>query len=365
VNRISSLDGLRALAIVLVLWGHGRRSLCAFFGVDESWLALFDFGHLGVEIFFVLSGFLITSLIRREWEQTGGLDLKAFYIRRSLRIFPAFYAFLSICAVLVAFRILRNSLADLFLAGTYLWNFRWLTASWNPNALTGSHTGQTWFLGHTWSLALEEQFYLVWPLSIVIFGLLRARWAALLVLFVSPFLRVATHFLLPDWRGHSGALLPLTMDGFMFGAAGALWARHGVIEQLNQNFRSVAYPVFCGVFLFVVSPFMEQTFRGLYTLGFRSTLNGGAILLCLLWLIRYSDHPVGRLFNSRLASYLATLSYSLYLWQQIFLTPYLNKTVTGMFPFNFLCCFGCALLSLHLVERPFLRWKERFARTPN
>src|SRR5215467_4874995 len=94
-GRIPSLDGLRALAIVLVLFEHGMK---AHFDDAAGWTSLY--GGLGVSIFFVLSGYLITLLLLREWQSTGTISLKGFYGRRALRIFPAFYTYVLVVVIL-------------------------------------------------------------------------------------------------------------------------------------------------------------------------------------------------------------------------------------------------------------------------
>lgn len=143
-----ALDGLRTIAVGIVLCAHG--------GV--SW---FRSGGVGVDIFFVLSGFLITTILRTECQRTGGINFRNFYARRFLRLAPAL--FLTCAVVAVAKPAFGEPFpgTDLALALSY-------TANW-AQALHGYY--MTW-LNHTWSLAIEEQFYLLWPL--VILGLERA-----------------------------------------------------------------------------------------------------------------------------------------------------------------------------------------------
>lgn len=136
-----SLDGLRALAILAVVWHHAHP------GTD--WIATHR-GFLGVDLFFVVSGFLIVTLLLRERDRRGAIDLRAFYVRRSLRIFPL--AWTVVLALWAATTLLGSASApaiahDLPYALTY-------TANWAPMVS---------MLGITWSLAAEEQFYLLWP----------------------------------------------------------------------------------------------------------------------------------------------------------------------------------------------------------
>src|SRR6516225_7637364 len=135
-RRIPSLDGLRAIAIGLVVFGH----LCGTsnFFPRSTFAPLGDFGNLGVRVFFVISGFLITLLMLDEIEATGTVSLKLFYLRRILRILPACYAY--ILFVLIAYRLGLAALSpgDLFHAVTYTMNY---------------YKQASWVFGHLWSLS--------------------------------------------------------------------------------------------------------------------------------------------------------------------------------------------------------------------
>jgi peptidoglycan/LPS O-acetylase OafA/YrhL len=144
-RHFASLDGVRALSIMAVVWHHSHGG--------DGRLALLNHGFLGVDMFFVLSGFLIVTLLLRERDQTGGISLRDFYIRRTLRIFPIYYAVLMLIAASLVVRGLHRPQAGEF--------FRLLPyyATYTSNWIVASAAG----LAITWSLATEEQFYLVWP----------------------------------------------------------------------------------------------------------------------------------------------------------------------------------------------------------
>ena len=150
VNRrfFGSLDGLRAISVIAVIWHHTRGPLA-------SALPVIDAGHHGVTLFFAISGFLITTLLLRERQRTGSINLKAFYIRRGLRIFPLYYGVIALYVVLV-FSLERNSQV-----GREFFNnlpfFLTYTSNWFVPL-----EGRVIFY-FAWSLAAEEQFYLVWP----------------------------------------------------------------------------------------------------------------------------------------------------------------------------------------------------------
>ena len=150
------LDGLRCVAILLVLFFHGARGK-----MPGGWV--------GVEIFFVLSGFLITTLLLLEIQKRGRIDLKKFYIRRALRLFPALYSMLFL-AFLTSFFVVENRdtfLGEIMAAGLHVWNYGPELGFWEFGAPTR--------ISHTWSLSTEEQFYLAWPFFLSLLVALRSR----------------------------------------------------------------------------------------------------------------------------------------------------------------------------------------------
>jgi len=152
-----SLDGLRAIAIVLVMLLHAQAM------ASGAW-PYFLGGYTGVDIFFVLSGFLITSLLVQEWRDTGRISLRKFYIRRALRLLPALCVLLLVLGVGVKLfgLYLHVTLATLLAALFYVANWALAFDTLDMGALH-----------HTWSLSVEEQFYILWPLMLI--GMLRAR----------------------------------------------------------------------------------------------------------------------------------------------------------------------------------------------
>jgi peptidoglycan/LPS O-acetylase OafA/YrhL len=190
-----------------VILGHSTQVLDV-----PPWLLtvgapLFD-GALGVQVFFVLSGWLICSLLLREREKKGRISLRDFYVRRSLRIWPAFYVFLLTVAVLAAVGAIDVPLQDFVWAGLFLGNYA-------PQPLD-------WWLGHTWSLAVEEQFYLLWPLIIVRCSPRTALKICVAAIAVAPVIRVAGYVLVPERREQGDMFLHARMDALLFGCALAL-----------------------------------------------------------------------------------------------------------------------------------------------
>jgi peptidoglycan/LPS O-acetylase OafA/YrhL len=194
-SRIPSLDGLRACSIMLVLLGHLNGTLRYPFA--ELVRHFGDVANLGVRVFFVISGFLITHLLLEEWDKTNSISLRGFYIRRVFRIFPAFYTFVAAVALLTLAGIIVVPWVDLGFAATYTINFV---------------ERKPWHVGHLWSLAVEEQFYLLWPLCLAALTIGRARRIAVGAIALAPLLRIGVWYLLPEYRPLISKAFPTICD---------------------------------------------------------------------------------------------------------------------------------------------------------
>jgi peptidoglycan/LPS O-acetylase OafA/YrhL len=200
-TRIPALDGLRGIAVLSVIVFHDL---------------LFGAGWIGVQLFFVISGFLITSNLVRDKPLAPGPYFAGFYKRRSLRIFPVYYAYLALLAVFAA---TTNNAHELFHSWptlvTYTYNFTRLRPGW---------TFTPWF-AHFWSLCIEEQFYLVWPAVVYLLPRARLRLVVVSMLVAGPACRAVTGAaltgVLPTAFDVGDAVYwftPSQMDGFAFGA---------------------------------------------------------------------------------------------------------------------------------------------------
>lgn len=340
-GRIPSLDGLRAVSILLVLFSH-LLGTQYFFGRD---LLRFtgDLGNLGVRCFFVISGFLITTLLLSELDSSGGISLKRFYLRRTLRIFPAFYACLVTIALLQLIGFVQLNRNDLFYAGTYTINYRTaLERSWN--------------LGHMWSLSVEEQFYLLWPATLWVLGKRKGLFAAGLVICLVPLIRIGTWKFFPEWVPGIKWQFQTVCDSL---AIGCLLA--GIKPWLEKQAwleKMLASNVM--LLLPFAAVFMNFYISGRPRLNF--LLGQSFINLCLaLFIYHCVRHPgqwVGKFLNLRPAVVIGVLSYSIYLWQQLFLNHYSSAFICK-FPVNIILTFIAAWLSYSWVERPFLNLRKK------
>ncbi len=317
VKRIPSLDGLRAISISLVVVGH-----LAYAGRAPQFLS--EYANLGVRIFFVISGYLITSILLREHSRTDTISLRDFYIRRAYRIFPAAFSFIFV-VVLLYWHTLRWY--DIGAAVFYLVNFDFV---------------RPWIIGHLWSLSVEEQFYFLWPSVLKKWNQHRVAilWAVILV---APFARAAfTYFHIADGAyGNlltvgdnlaTGCLLAMFSDRIPeipWKAAAPMTIALALIPLYDANTRLRTV-----VALFVLSPLLNLSIAGI-----------------LLHVVR---RPY-RVLNLAPVVWLGNISYSLYLWQQ----PFFDRAAPVRY--GVLWALGLACVSYYAVERPMLRRRERRA----
>lgn len=347
-SRLPCLDGIRAIGIGFVIMAHLENVL----GWQPAGMLRFvwdNLGQLGVNIFFGLSGYLITYLLVKEFKRTGTVSLRNFYARRVLRIFPAFYVYMGVIAALVLAGVLDIPGLQMVQASVYLANyyFHHLTMP------------DTWFIGHTWSLAMEEQFYLFWPMLLLLVGLARSRWAALILIALMPVVRVATYYHQTETRPIIGMTIHTGADLLMFGCLLALVEGHPRFERGMAFFKSWLFPVGAALFLLLGHPFLYSRFWAAYKIAAGPTLVAACVAFIIAWLLRKPGSLGAAFLNSRVMMHLGVLSYSLYLWQQVFLT-HLNKTVFGRFPFCLIGTYAAACASYYLIEKWFLNMRTRF-----
>lgn len=337
IARIPTLDGIRAFAIVLVLAGHvlGSPPL-------PDVPPLRHLGDFGVRIFFVLSGFLITTLLLREHAQTGTISLRAFFTRRVFRIFPAFFVFVGAMAILSALGAIDLPASDLVFAATYTMNFT---------------TPESWWVGHLWSLAVEEQFYLLWPLAMMVVG--KRRWVptACIAVVLAPLVRaIAPRVLGPigDVADHG---FPFVFDSLAVGCLLALLRPR--LEASPTYLAALRSPLFYPALLGVATAAVITARSPGASSIVASVMNVG-VAMAIHRCVRAPASATGRVLEARPMVWLGGLSYSLYLWQQLFCNRLYHAWWTS-FPVDLVLAFACAMASYYLVERPVLRWRANQA----
>jgi peptidoglycan/LPS O-acetylase OafA/YrhL len=332
--RIPSLDGLRAISICLVLMGH----LSGYVGEPHYLSTVFrglwvNIGDLGVRIFFVISGLLITNLLLEEQRKYRNISLARFLLRRAFRIFPAFLVFLLALWVAETLGWLSLTGRDWLHALTYTANY---------------HAARSWEVGHLWSLSVEEQFYAIWPGLLVVAGMRRGMNCATAILIIAPVLRIIYLHFLPGSTDFAGVTFETAADSL---AIGCLLAWHRDHLWANERWRRLVSSswfvpaAFAVAFLLCVST--QLTFLFGYT-----ALNI-AIALFVERSVRLHDRGVTRLLNTKQFVSIGMVSYSLYLWQQPFLNRHSTADIT-QFPQNIVIAFAIAYLSYYYIERPAL-----------
>lgn len=346
-RHVPALDGVRGIAVIMVMAFHIWRA------------PLTALGWSGVDLFFVLSGFLITGILwdTRELPGRG----RAFYIRRALRILPLYYA------VLVGVFILRpllgwnHRLDDVALAPEQIWYWTylcdWRIALGHPRAFT--------FLTHLWSLSIEEQFYLVWPLVVWYCTRRRAMAIAISLVIAACVLRLYVAFG-TSTPGVAYGLLPCRADALAIGAIVALALRGpgGVDGVRRWVLPLAALGIVTASVLTLVRPTVQFDDVGMIVGGYMAFdwVFAGIVLLAAT---TRSD-----LLEARPLRAAGRYSYGLYVFHPMVMwwitrrVPWLERDQLRFATGAVLGSVLVAWLSYRLYESPFLRLKERWARLP-
>lgn len=350
-SRIPSLDGLRAISIVLVLIGHASPAFQIHTRAQIALWTVIGNPGLGVRIFFVISGFLITTLLIKEEVKTGMISLKDFYLRRVVRIFPAFYTYLAVIAVLWASGVIKMSWITFTTAALFFRNY--------AGAIPHRELWGDTFVTHIWSLSVEEQFYWLWPLSLVLVRGKKRIGLAIVAMVLERIAQFWSYYAFPHLRGQLNWIFDGT-ESLMIGCIIAVLYKDEAFQALMQKLYRAQVPALAAIFVFVVSPFLELHFKSKYehTVGF--LLDSMCAGLIMLYVIQNSRTQLGKFLNSPIVVHIGVISYSLYLWQQLFLMKE-NTTFTGRFPLNIMIAIVLAELSYHLIESPLLALRKRLA----
>ncbi|MEN4450268.1 acyltransferase [Mycobacterium sp. SM3041] len=340
------LDGLRGAATLCVIATHLSFAWCPG-------------AFLYMDMFFVMSAYLITSLLLKGWTKTGRVGFRTFYRRRVLRLFPANYTMI-LTYLLVAYLILphfRWHLKEAAAAGTYISN--WVRAVLLP---------PTGCLGHTWSLAVEEQFYLLWPVLLTLllkFIGLRTRLVALLVVLALGFASWRS------WLTFHGASIErlykgtdMRADALLIGCAlGVALAIPEIRESatLQRTAKRLALP--CLAVLVVGGFATDIQDRAMYAgVSLFFTLASACLIAALVLPEQTIPH---RIFRAPLLVFLGGICYGLYLWHypifRIIKYHYgiVDPVAVGLIGVPL--AFAAALLSWRFIESPFLAAKNRSA----
>lgn len=340
MKYIKGFDTLRAFSIILVIVSHLLPSGYEFYKT-RLWIVVS--GTTGVQVFFTLSGFLITSLLIKELSNKGRINFKNFFARRFIRLLPPLILFYS----LVGFFMVEGSITETWIGFLfsvfYAYNFV-------------HHDYYTVELGHTWSLGVEEQFYLTWPF--VLFLLKKfSRLSTSIVLFLVfcvlgfylfPELEVSKSYHTDRWFIPAAA--PIIIGSYF-----AL-INHFYADKLKEKLTKNYFPILLGLVLFVYP---------LYTLDVLLKLSpivqSVGVSIGLLWLFYNQESRITNVIDNRVLRYLGQISYGIYVYQGFFLrTGPGGELAIQHYPLNIILVLIIAVLSYEFYEKPILKLKKRF-----
>lgn len=341
-KRISELDGWRGISIICVIAGHLLNNIGAQHGARVAG----ELAGWGVDIFFIISGFIIAKLAIHERQTHGWFSVSNFYCRRIFRILPAFYFYLFAVALLASNSVIKQDYLGVAVASVFTCNV--------ANVVCG------WFVGHSWSLAFEEQFYLTFPLLFYLSerytrGILIAILGGLMAL---PLAGNAMHDQRAWWVASRFA------PHFSFICIGVVAAFYeAAVRRLAASGRSLLISVADAALLLalLVSNACAPILSGALADALPD-LNAVLLPPCLAWIVFtliYWKGPASGILRSRPIQFIGLISYSLYLWQEFFTaTPenYLKRGWWCMPPLMIVA----ATLSFYCIERPFIHIGKRF-----
>lgn len=335
-NRIPSLDGFRAVSIILVLFCHSRY----FEGFPYY---LFDFAKqcdVGVTVFFVISGYLITSLLIKEHDSRKNIAIKSFFIRRSFRIIPVFLIY-------IVFIICVDHFLNLGLTKNNIIHSLTFTTNFDP--------APNWYLGHLWSLAVEEQFYIFWPLLFLYFNKHMKVIVVLLIVY-SSLIRILVYrydlslfYLLNGFFTKSDSIMIGALASLLNLKSLSIFMKKSLINYFLQLIAILL------IVLFVFSSAHGKL--GIIALPLGNTIISISIMYIILSYVHPKENYIYKALNSKFFTHIGILSYSIYIWQQFFI--FKNVALLNKFPFNILTIYIVAYISYNFFEKPFLKIKER------
>ena len=341
-RRMPGLDGLRALSILAVVWHHAHPGYAGW-PISHN-------GFLGVDVFFVLSGFLITSLLLHEQQTTGAISLTQFYVRRSLRIFPLYYAVLALLAAY--FALSKPSAQGLAFLSELPWHL----------AYASNWVGLESMMAITWSLSTEEQFYLVWPPVLALLGARSLWWlGGFLVLNQAVNFGALDAVLATLQLPYSSLpILQITFTPIVLGVLLAFALRLTAVKDRLQGLPGLALLVACGVALWLAN--LPGDIRGWPRLGFHV-----AVMAVVALVVAQPTHLIVRALEWRPLAYVGVVSYGVYLLHKFALhvaTRGLDALAItspeARFALVLLGTVALAAVSYHAFEAPLLRLKTRF-----
>lgn len=348
---IKGFDGLRAISILFVLMTHlGFYPLLSHSEFFTQRVLMLINGTAGVNIFFAISGFLITTILLREKLSRGRIDFKNFFIRRFLRLLPTLLVFYIVIFILMTAGFIDRTYAGFLFSFFYLYNFV-------PNKY---YTGE---LGHTWSLAVEEQFYLFWPFAVnamrkyrllAISGIILAL--CIVSIIIVPYLYLPYHgkiFYLNYIFNPVRWFLPAA-GSIMIGASVA-------VLNFYKDPRIIHFFASGLCLALSIVLYFSPLYMPYQVFGYIFIPQELGISLFLVWIFHNQNALITNILEIKPLAFIGKISYGIYVWQGLFLkTGPGGSLAIQHFPLNIILVFIVASVSYYTVERYALSFKEKF-----
>lgn len=332
-KHIAALDGLRAVSIVFVIYSH-----LSFANAIPKAIRATSLGLDGVLIFFVISGYLITSQLVIERNSTGTIRLGYFWRRRALRLLPASFLMIFVTWLIGYLGYLRVDRTLLLHALSYTMDYY---RSPFANALE-----------HLWSLSVEEQFYLLWPFAVLLAACRGSRALCGCVILACPCIRL--------WGWYLGGIehdlvfrrFDMVADSLAMGC---------LLSMIEEKLPKWLISNTCVLTSFIVILATGVAAARLPALAFAEITVDSLCAAMIIRSLKSRQLWVSRCLSWPPLAWLGTISYSLYLWQELFAFPrHTGALKIFMFPYNLCGMLFCAVLSYYLVENPIRAWGKRF-----
>ena len=349
-----SLDGIRAFAVILVICLHAQT---IYPTLEQSFYS----GFLGVDIFFVLSGFLITSILLKEYDANGSLSARNFFARRFLRLMPAYWLHLLVI-FLFSKQLFWPRVADqVSKSENFLYAFFYLTnyhRIWNGSSAPG-------VLGHTWSLAIEEQFYIFWfPILFLMLRNLRKKGVFIVTL---SLIILLTTFRALRYDGDQTVnylynAFDTRVDSLLIGCLFSMIVLWKVFSDEFFSSRYFNLLVLCAFVGIAAVFYQAESYSAAFLWTWGLTLFSVSVGIVIVWLVKLEQHTIKTILERPYIVWTGKVSYGLYLWHfsAIYLADRFALTKPGKFVAALFLTFSVAALSYYALERPLLKLKRHF-----
>ncbi len=341
---LPTLDGWRAVSIVFVILAHDRIHQFGYF--STRWIH--DYGGFGVDVFFAISGILICSRLIDEERVSGQVSLSRFYARRLFRILPPALVYLTVLAALAKFSIIAVSKGGWFESLLFCRNY---------SSLFGrSAAANGWYTEHFWSLSLEEQFYFILP-SILVLSARRFKLRLTILAGLSLAITINRTVILHSrlWE-HIQFHTDVRVDALLIPALLAVFCSNSRAKACLEPL--LTFWPYLVLFALAFIPFHTYT-------AWHITVISILMPMIVMGSVLHPCNIFGRILELRLLRSVGRISYSLYLWQQLFFTDRffhgVNRVAWQKWPLSVLLTFLCSIISYQAIERPMARLGHRWA----